>query len=34
MPSVYITAAYCLIHLARLQKGEVWLPACEFKGIF
>ncbi|KAL4997452.1 hypothetical protein BDV10DRAFT_186245 [Aspergillus recurvatus] len=22
MPSVYITAAYCLIHLARLQKGE------------
>ncbi|KAL6237837.1 hypothetical protein BDW75DRAFT_237890 [Aspergillus navahoensis] len=22
MPSVYITAAYCLIHLARLQEGE------------
>ncbi|KAL5046523.1 hypothetical protein BDW71DRAFT_214582, partial [Aspergillus fruticulosus] len=22
MPSVYITAAYCLLHLARLEKGE------------
>lgn len=23
MPSVYITSVYCLVHLARLQKGEV-----------